>query len=85
MSAAVTSSFANNINQRLEWLGTVLSNIDTEDQDIRDVAPRIMDVLSQRLQGAYMQISEETPAEAERLRTVSALYKKVGEVRKMAG
>lgn len=85
MSAAVTSSFANNINQRLEWLGTVLSNIDTEDQDIRDVAPRIMDVLSQRLQGAYMQISETQPRDMNVLRQMSGLNGQIGEVRRLVG
>ena len=84
MSAAITASFGSYVDKRLEWLATVLNNIDMNDDEIRDVAGRIMDVLSQRLQGAYMQVAEEAPGEVERLRKVSGLFRQVAEVKKLA-
>lgn len=35
----------------------------TQDPDIREVAPRIMDILIQRLEGLYMSIAENNPHE----------------------
>ncbi|KAK4505413.1 hypothetical protein PRZ48_003376 [Zasmidium cellare] len=83
VSAAITSSFETNAEQRLEWLSHVLNQIDVRDDDIRDVAPKIMDVLSQRLQGAYMQISETKPSDPA-LRTISSLHRQVDEIRRLA-
>ena len=83
VSAALTSSFDTNTSERLAWLGRVLAQIDMRDNDIRDVAPKIMDVLSQRLQGAYMEISEARPNDPS-LRTISALNRQVNEIRRMA-
>ena len=82
MSAAITASFESYVDQRLEWLATVLSNIDLNDEEIKDVASKIMDVLSQRLQGAYMNISERDPSEPA-LRRISALHRQVADVRRM--
>ncbi|KAK3705786.1 hypothetical protein LTR37_013093 [Vermiconidia calcicola] len=84
VSAAITASFESSVEQRLEWLGIVLNNINLNDEDVKDIAGKIMDVLSQRLQGAYMQISERDPNDTS-LRHVSALFRQVGEVRKLAG
>lgn len=84
VSAAITASFENHIDQRLHWLDAVLSNIDLNDPDIKDVAGKIMDVLAQRLQGAYMVVSEATPM-APSLRKISELFRRVGEVRRVAG
>ncbi|KAK4633801.1 hypothetical protein CLAFUR0_02653 [Fulvia fulva] len=83
VSAAITSSFDTLVSDRLEWLSRVLGSIDMTDADIRDVAPKIMDVLSQRLQGAYMSISENTPNDPA-LRTISHLNKQVNEIRRLA-
>ncbi|GAB7357413.1 hypothetical protein MBLNU459_g8343t3 [Dothideomycetes sp. NU459] len=80
VSAALTSSFDQNINERLEWLGSVLSHIDLKDPEIREVVPKIMDVLQQRMQGAYMQIAEvnvQDPA----LRKVSVLSRQISEIK----
>ncbi|SMY21618.1 unnamed protein product [Zymoseptoria tritici ST99CH_1A5] len=82
VSAAVTSSFDTYVEQRLEWLDLVLKHIDVRDNDIRDVAPKIMDVIAQRLQGVYMQISETTPNDPT-LRTVMSLNKNVQEIRRI--
>ncbi|WPH04026.1 Hypothetical protein R9X50_00691000 [Acrodontium crateriforme] len=84
VSAAITASFDTNTDQRLDWLSNVLSQINIKDQDIMDVAPKIMDVLGQRLQGAYMQISEANPNDIA-LRKISALNKQVNDVRRMTG
>ena len=83
VSAAITASFEKYIERRLEWLGTVLTNIDLNDPDIRDVAGKIMDVLSQRLQGAYMNLAEANP-NAPVLRTIANLHKQVNEVKRLA-
>ncbi|TKA25565.1 hypothetical protein B0A50_05426 [Salinomyces thailandicus] len=82
VSAAITASFSTEIDARLEWLSEVLGQMNTADPDICDVAPKIMDVLSQRLQGAYMELSEVNPRDA-RLRRISALNRQVNEVRRV--
>lgn len=83
VSAAITSSFETNVEMRLEWLGTIVSNIDTDDPDIRDVAPKIMDVLYQRLQGAYMQLAESEPRDDNALRKMVALTRQIADVRRV--
>lgn len=88
VSAAITATFTTHVDARLEWLEVVLNNVDLTDEEIRDVAPRIMDVLGQRLQGAYMAIAEEEPKRGElagSLRRISALNRRVQEVRRLAG
>ena len=82
VSAAITASFDTNLYPRLDWLSEVLTLIDTKDVDIIEVAPKIMDVLSQRLQGAYMNISEATPG-APALKKISALNRQVNEVKRL--
>ncbi|KAI7133754.1 hypothetical protein KC352_g30841 [Hortaea werneckii] len=84
VSAAITASFQTNVDARLEWLAEVLSQMNISDPDIRDVAPKIMDVISQRLQGAYMEMSESNPSDP-RLRRLSALNRQVNEVRRVTG
>ncbi|KAM0713881.1 hypothetical protein Q7P37_010843 [Cladosporium fusiforme] len=79
VSAAITSSFETNVDKRLEWLGTIVSNIDAADPDIRDVAPKIMDVLSQRLQGAYMQLAESQPRDENALRKMVTLNRQIAD------
>lgn len=83
VSAAITATLTTHIDARLDWLEVVLTNVDLADEEIRDVAPRIMDVLSQRLQGAYMAIAEED-ASAASLRRIAGLNRRVQEVRRMA-
>ncbi|KAK8247211.1 hypothetical protein IWZ00DRAFT_485194 [Phyllosticta capitalensis] len=84
VSAAVTSSLDKNILERLMWLETVFSCINPSDPDIMDVAPKIMDVLSTRLQGAYMQIAESEP-HSPALRRIAALNKRAQELKALAG
>lgn len=84
VSAAITASLESHVHQRLEWLGTILDTIDLKDEDIKEVAPKIMDVLSQRLTGAYMNISEANPSEPA-LKRISALNRQVVEIKRLAG
>ncbi|QIX01390.1 hypothetical protein AMS68_006907 [Peltaster fructicola] len=82
VSAAVTSSFDSTVAKRLEWLSSVLDNMDINDPEIRDVIPKIMDVLITRLQGAYMQIAESQPTDQDILRKLASLNRQIGEIRK---
>ncbi|CAD6575433.1 MAG: hypothetical protein ASARMPREDX12_005182 [Alectoria sarmentosa] len=61
VGAAVTASLATNVMERLSWLETVFHSVNPRDPEIRDVAGRILEVLSQRLEGEYMRIAEEEP------------------------
>ncbi|KAI9699399.1 MAG: hypothetical protein M1836_003010 [Candelina mexicana] len=61
VSAAVTSSLENFIMERLNWLETVFATINPSDMDIIEVSPKIMDVLSQRLESLYMRVAESNP------------------------
>ncbi|KAI9716916.1 MAG: hypothetical protein M1812_005065 [Candelaria pacifica] len=61
VSAAVTSSLENFIMERLNWLETVFATINPRDNDIIEVSPKIMDVLSQRLESLYMKVAESNP------------------------
>jgi hypothetical protein len=83
VSAAITSSFSTNVEERLAWLKKVLDSIDIRHPDIRDVAPKIMDVLTQRLRGAYQALSEESPRPEGTLHSIVALSQQVSEVRRL--
>ncbi|OAX82515.1 hypothetical protein ACJ72_03137 [Emergomyces africanus] len=61
VSAAVTSSFETNVMDRLNWLERVFQTVRVKDPEIYEVAPKIMDVLIQRLEALYMSIAENTP------------------------
>ncbi|KAL1306525.1 hypothetical protein AAFC00_005216 [Neodothiora populina] len=82
VSAALTASFGKNVNERLEWLASVLSTINLQDPEIREVAPKIMDVLQQRMQGAFMTIADvngQDPA----LRKISHLSRQIAEIKNL--
>ncbi|KAK3633704.1 hypothetical protein LTR56_014084 [Elasticomyces elasticus] len=89
VSAALTASLDTSLGLRLEWLETVLGMIDVRDEEIVDVAPKIMDVLMTRLQGAFMIVHEQSGWSAQEkdglLRRISALNKTVIEIRRMTG
>ena len=79
VSAALTSSFEQNVDERLQWLSAVLSTINLNDAEIREVAPKIMDVLQQRMQGAYMSIAENNVQDPA-LRIVSGLSRQINDI-----
>ncbi|KAB8338754.1 hypothetical protein FH972_021699 [Carpinus fangiana] len=60
VSHAVSSSLATHTKERLDWLEVVLENIDTESSDVLQYAPKILDVLNERLQDAFMEISSSS-------------------------
>ncbi|KAL0259170.1 hypothetical protein SLS55_006675 [Diplodia seriata] len=80
VSAAVSSSLETNTAERLMWLDSVFASIDPTDTDIKEVAPKIMDVLSSRLQAAYMQIAEKSPGDPV-LRRISMLSRRAQELK----
>ncbi|MCJ1358588.1 MAG: hypothetical protein MMC33_008588 [Icmadophila ericetorum] len=79
VGAAVTVSFEKNMTKRLEWLETVINSFDPHDPDIRDVTPRIMGVLRQRLETQYMNIAEQNPQDPV-LRRIPPLTARVREI-----
>lgn len=80
VGVAVTSSLQTNIAERLAWLEVVLQTIDLRDPDIREVAPKIMDILTQRLESLYMTIAENTPHDPI-LRKIPPLSRRARELR----
>jgi len=61
VGVAVTSSLQTHVSERLAWLEVVLQTVNLMDPDIREVAPKIMDILIQRLDGLYMSTAENNP------------------------
>ncbi|KAI9376644.1 hypothetical protein BJX61DRAFT_152619 [Aspergillus egyptiacus] len=61
VGVAVTSSLQTNVMERLSWLDVVLQTVDLRDQDIREVAPKIMEILTQRLDALYMGVAQNNP------------------------
>ncbi|KAJ5105198.1 hypothetical protein NUU61_002545 [Penicillium alfredii] len=79
VGVAVTSSLQTNIIQRLGWLDVVLHNVDARDSDLREVAPRIMEVLTQRLNTLYMTVAERNPHDPI-LRLIAPLSRRAREL-----
>ncbi|KAL8741108.1 MAG: hypothetical protein Q9190_006253 [Brigantiaea leucoxantha] len=70
VGAAITASFETNLKERLTWL---------EDQELRDVGPRIMEVLKERLETYYMSSAEVNPNEPA-LRQIPPLARQAREM-----
>ncbi|PNS14620.1 U3 small nucleolar RNA-associated protein 21 [Sphaceloma murrayae] len=84
VSAAVSTSFEENVDQRLDWLGIILHSTDLQDTEIVSVAPKIMNVLLSRIQGAYMTFAERDPADPV-LRKFSGVSKQITEIGRVLG
>ena len=56
------------------------TNIVVQDPDIRELVPRIMDIISQRLQSLYMQVAD-TDASNVALKRIFALNKRAMELK----
>ncbi|KAL3466542.1 hypothetical protein BJX64DRAFT_230809 [Aspergillus heterothallicus] len=80
VGVAVTSSLQTNANERLSWLEVVLQTVNLMDPDIREVAPKIMDILIQRLDGLYMAVAKEVPHDPI-LRRIPPLSRRARELR----
>ncbi|KAL2845421.1 hypothetical protein BJY01DRAFT_181836 [Aspergillus pseudoustus] len=80
VGVAVTSSLQTNVKERLSWLEVVLQTVNPMDPDIREVAPKIMDILIQRLEGLYMAVAKEAPHDPV-LRRIPPLSRRARELR----
>ena len=88
VAAAVTATLDTHVTERLLWVDTVFSAIDTKDPEIVEVAPKIMTVLAQRLQEAYMNISESKdrdPSVSALLKKISSLHRRAVEMKNLTG
>ncbi|EKV13009.1 WD40/YVTN repeat-like-containing domain [Penicillium digitatum] len=79
VAVAVTTTMQSNIGQRLHWLEVVLQNVNPRDTDLREVAPRILDIMSQRLNTLYMSVVERNPHDPI-LRLISPLARRAREL-----
>ncbi|KAJ5189746.1 hypothetical protein N7472_008760 [Penicillium cf. griseofulvum] len=79
VAVAVTTTMQTNIGQRLHWLEVVLQNVNPRDTDLREVAPRILDIMSQRLNTLYMSVVERNPHDPI-LRLISPLARRAREL-----
>jgi hypothetical protein len=93
--AVVSESLDRNLPERLVWLDAVLRSVNPsvslsnslhfiltnkiQDAEIRDIVPKIMDVINQRLTAAYIQLNESTPG-SPLLRAISQLVNKCNEM-----
>ncbi|KAL2007658.1 hypothetical protein VTN00DRAFT_7640 [Thermoascus crustaceus] len=80
VGVAVTSSLETNVAERLAWLEVVFQTVNLMDPDIREVAPKIMDILIQRLESLYMAIAENNPHDPI-LRKIPPLSRRARELR----
>lgn len=58
-TAALTQPLEPNMAERLAWLEAILEVINPRDGEIGELVPRIMEIVSQRLQSCYMQLAEK--------------------------
>ena len=64
VSAAVSATLAQGkLQEKLAYLETVLDNVDPKDEQVFEYAPRMMDVLNERLSEEYMRLDEEKPGD----------------------
>ncbi|KKK12448.1 hypothetical protein P175DRAFT_0501482 [Aspergillus ochraceoroseus IBT 24754] len=80
VGVAVTSSLDSRPTERLAWLDVVLQTVNLMDPDIREVAPKIMDILIQRLDALYMSVAAHSPHDPI-LRRVPPLARRARELR----
>ncbi|KAE8134027.1 hypothetical protein BDV38DRAFT_169013 [Aspergillus pseudotamarii] len=80
IGVAVTSSLQTNVAERLKWLEVVLQTVNPMDLDIREVAPRIMDILLQRLDILYMSVAKNAPHDPV-IRKIPFLSRRARELR----
>ncbi|KAL8812349.1 MAG: hypothetical protein Q9223_007315, partial [Gallowayella weberi] len=63
ISVAVTSSLDTMLSERLTWFEAVFATLNPGDPELKDVGARIMEVLRERLESGFMQISVANPSE----------------------
>ncbi|KAF2878448.1 hypothetical protein BDV95DRAFT_479405 [Massariosphaeria phaeospora] len=77
--AVVTDALEKNLPERLTWLESVLNVVNPNDNEIRDIVPKIMEIMNQRLTTAYIKLNEDSPGNPL-LRRISSLVTKVNEL-----
>ncbi|KAF1923779.1 uncharacterized protein M421DRAFT_9390 [Didymella exigua CBS 183.55] len=77
--AVVSEPLDNNLEQRLAWLDAVLQSVNPHDNEIRDIVPKIMEVMIQRLTAKYIELNETTPG-TPLLRRISALVSRCNDM-----
>ncbi|KAH6642448.1 hypothetical protein C7974DRAFT_102613 [Boeremia exigua] len=77
--AVVSEPLEHNLEQRLAWLDAVLQSVNPHDNEIRDIVPKIMDVMIQRLTAKYIELNETTPGNPL-LRRISALVSRCNDM-----
>ncbi|KAF2033505.1 hypothetical protein EK21DRAFT_86297 [Setomelanomma holmii] len=82
-AAVVSDALERSTEPRIIWLGSVLNSVNPSDAEIRDIVPKIMDVIKQRLTDAYMALNETTPG-SPLLRRISTLVNKCNEMTRAA-
>ncbi|KAL5118823.1 hypothetical protein ACEQ8H_003326 [Pleosporales sp. CAS-2024a] len=77
--AVVSADLSRHTPERLTWLDAVLTSVDPNDRDVRDIVPKIMEVVKQRLTDTYIDLNETTPG-SPLLRRISAQVNKCNEL-----
>ncbi|KAJ4378655.1 hypothetical protein N0V86_005525 [Didymella sp. IMI 355093] len=77
--AVVSEPLDRNLEQRLAWLDAVLQSVNPHDNEIRDIVPKIMEVMIQRLTAKYIELNETTPG-TPLLRRISALVSRCNDM-----
>ncbi|KAJ4336932.1 hypothetical protein N0V95_008481 [Ascochyta clinopodiicola] len=77
--AVVSEPLDRNLSERLAWLDAVLQSVNPHDNEIRDIVPKIMDVMIQRLTAKYIDLNEGTPGNPL-LRRISALVSRCNDM-----
>ena len=85
VSAAISGSLSlGHLAEKLTYLETVLDNVEPADPQIKEFAPRMMDVLNERVSDEYMRIAEERPGDPL-LSRMSTLVRRVRSFRSAHG
>ncbi|KAL9054713.1 MAG: hypothetical protein Q9162_003993 [Coniocarpon cinnabarinum] len=90
LQLSVAAAICNMLGQRcmeekLAYLEAVLKVVDPQDDQIVEYAPRMMDVLKDRLGDEFMRVAEEKPAERALLTRVRTLVRNVEGFRSAVG
>jgi hypothetical protein len=80
VGVAITTALVTNVQERLVWLEYVLQTVNLADTDILEVAPQIMDIFIQRLDGLYRTVVEANPHDPL-LRKIPPLVRRARDLR----
>ncbi|RMZ67063.1 wd40 yvtn repeat-like-containing domain [Pyrenophora seminiperda CCB06] len=77
--AVVSENLGRQLPERLRWLDAMFKSVNPSDAEVRDIVPKIMEVVGQRLTAAYIELNESSPGNPL-LRIVSALVSKCNQL-----